>query len=249
MINIFLDTNIWITFVAKDNPTGLLEDLTKRRVNNEIILLTNEIIIAEWYRNKQQTVNDITSNVKSNLKQKYIAADSLANFLSPAEKKLFHEIITTILKQEKSIITMAVARVEETERLLLSCKMTPVTNEMKLKITDWALNKRAPFKKKSNSVGDALILLSAVEYCKANTIGITDSIFVSFNHEEYSSPGDKDAVHEDLVDLINEANMTYTRNIGEALHLAPQLISQISDYIDYQVNQWIEMENEIARGK
>lgn len=120
---------------------------------------------------------------------------------------------------------------------------------MKLQVVDWALDQKAPFRNKNNSVGDALILLSSVEYLKEETIGITDSIFVSYNHTDFSKDENKDEIHEDLAHLLEEANMEFTRNIGEALHLAPELNEEIAEYIDYMVDDWIQTQIDIKRGK
>jgi predicted nucleic acid-binding protein len=245
MVAIILDTNIWINFVAKDNPSELLEQLIAKRDSKEIILLSNKIILDEWLRNKEQTVKDVSNTIKGN----YSSAKKLADYLSLAEKQQFLLTVNPYFNQEQQRIDLAVQRVEQTEALLRSCVMTPITAEMKLQVVDWALGKRAPFKKKSNSVGDALILLSSVEYWKKETIGITDAIFVSFNHEDYTDGKKIDDIHEDLKEIVQGANMLFTRNIGEALHLAPQLTNEIGDYIDYQVDSWIEWQVEIARGK
>ena len=245
MINIILDTNIWISFVAKDKPSGLLEELIQKRKSNEIILLTNEIILNEWKRNKEQTIKDVSNNIK----QKYDSAKILADFLTGKERETYLASVNSFFSEEGKRIEMAINRVEETEALLMACEITPITDNMKLEIIEWALNKRAPFKNKKNSVGDALILISSVAYCKVNTVGLTDSIFVSFNHEDYSSSKDINSIHEELGDLLAGANMTFTRNIGEALHLAPQLISEINDYFEYQLDLYLELQNDIARGK
>jgi hypothetical protein len=245
MISIILDTNIWITFVAKNTPTGLLEQLKSKKDKFEIILLSNEIILNEWLRNKEQTIKDVTNSIKGS----FNSAKKIADYFDDQNKIDYLNFIDSILGKEQQKIDLAIKRVEETEILLRNCEMTPITDEMKLKITDWALAKKAPFKKKDNSVGDALILLSSVEYQKTKTIGITDSIFVSFNHDDYADGKNTDVIHEDLQELIAGANMTYKRNIGEALNLTPLLTKEIEDYIDFRIEELSELKAEIIRGK
>jgi predicted nucleic acid-binding protein len=245
MINIILDTNIWITFVAKDNTARLIEELRTKVNKNEIALLTNEIIVDEWKRNKAQTINDVSNSIKA----KYNTVRTLADFLGDAEKRKFLDVTEVLFQNEQARNTYATNRVEETEQLLLSCTMTPITEAMKIEVVEWALDKRAPFKKKNNSVADAIILLSSVEYCKERTVGLIDSIFVSFNHEDFSSAKDKDVIDEDLQSLLSEAQMTFSRNIGEALKLAPQLIEEITEYMNYLEDKYIDMQTDIAMGK
>ena len=60
MISLVLDTNIWIAYIAKDWPSGIIDEIKKKKKSGEIILLTNEIIIEEWNRNKETTLKDIS---------------------------------------------------------------------------------------------------------------------------------------------------------------------------------------------
>jgi predicted nucleic acid-binding protein len=233
MINIILDTNIWISHVAKDIPAGLISQLKEKIDKHEINLLTNQIILDEWARNKERTIKDVANNIKS----AYQSAKKLEDFLQGKEQKVYHDSLTSAFSQEQSQIDLATKRVEETEKMLNACQISPITDEMKLTVAGWALDKRAPFKKKANSVGDALILLSSIEHCKVSTIGTTDSIFVSFNHDDYTDGKDIDKIHDELGDLMAEANMTFTRNIGEALQMAPKLIEAIDDYIEWQIER------------
>lgn len=236
MINIILDTNIWISFVAKDVPPGLISQLKDKIDKHEINLVTNEIILEEWRRNKDRTIKDVANNIKTT----YQSAKKLAELLEGNEKDKFNDSIVSTFSKEQDQIRLATNRVEEAEELLKKCQISQITNEMRLRVVDWALQKKAPFKKKNNSIGDALILLSSVEHCKASTIGTTDSIFVSFNHDDYTDGNDIDKIHDELGELMTEANMTFTRNIGEALQMAPQLIGSIDNYIEWQIERYTD---------
>ncbi|MGY2132297.1 PIN domain-containing protein [Hymenobacter sp. HD11105] len=245
MVYLILDTNIWIGFIAKDIPTGIFQQLQDKINDKEVILLSNDIIIEEWNRNKEQTIKAVTNTIKGN----YNAAKKVADFLDPQDKSDYLKSLQPYFNNDQNIIDIATKRVEETERILRDSAKAPITDAMKLNVVEWALNKRAPFKNKANSVGDALILLSSVEYIKARTIGITDSIFVSFNHDDYTDGKDINKLHDEFNELITDSHMTFTRNIGEALDLAPTLIGQISDYIDFHADSWVAWQAEISRGK
>ncbi|MFH5883996.1 PIN domain-containing protein [Halalkalibaculum sp. DA3122] len=239
------DTNIWISYVAKNWPAGIIDQIKEKRDSGEIILLTNDIIIQEWERNKETTLKDVAKKadeVFSYTKKMF------ENFDDEMEDK-YGELVKDFLSHRSEFIETAKQQVEETEKLIKECDVTPITDEMKIKAAEWALQKQAPFIKNKNSVADAIIILSSAQYLREKSIGITDSIFVSYNHEEFSSKEDKDKIHPDLEDLLKEANMTFTRHLGKALRLPDKMLKEIDEYIEYRVQDWIETQAEIARGK
>jgi hypothetical protein len=230
MIHLILDTNIWIAFVARNNPSGILEMLEVKNRKGSIRILSNEIVVAEWIRNKKKTIADITGGIKND----FDAISRLSNYLPKDEGRRLRQAFKPFQKKKKELIGLGIQRVEDTEKLITSCEMTEVTDEMKLRVVEWGLNRKAPFHDKG-SVADALILLSSAEYCMKHTRGIKDSIFVSFNHKDYTDGKNKDEIHTDLKDLVDGANMIYKRNIAEALHLAPKLQKEVEDLINFAI--------------
>jgi|AntRauTorckE6833_2_1112554.scaffolds.fasta_scaffold00228_3 hypothetical protein len=245
MVSLIFDTDIWISFIAKDKPSGILDEIQQKVNNSEIVLLTNDVIIDEWKRNKEQTLKAAENIIQGTFK----SAKKSFEYYSEEKQEKFDELISDFFESKEELIENAKLQVERTDELLLSCEKTPISDEMKLQIIDWALEKRAPFHSKNNSVGDALILLSSVNYLKEQTIGITDSIFVSFNHTDFSKKENKDEIHEDLAALLDEANVKFTRHIGEALELAPEMNKEIAEYLDYMIDDWIQTQIDIQRGK
>ena len=60
--------------------------------------------------------------------------------------------------------------------------------------------------------------------------------FVSWNHTDYADSNDKDLIHPDLSDMLEEANLHYQRHIGLALKLAPDDLMEIENYIDWSID-------------
>lgn len=236
MIDLILDTNIWIHHIAVDNPPGIFENLKEQLRTEQVYLLSNEIILDEWHRNKKTTINSVIKVIKSQSKN----ALEIKEFLSPSDKQILEDILQKYAAKEEERIALAKERIEEIELLITSATQTVITPEMKLKVVDWALQKRAPFTVKNNSVGDALILLSAVEHRRKYSKNgfIPKGFFVSFNHTDYSEKLNKDIIHKDLEDLLQDGNMEYKRNIGEVLHLTPDLNIEIENYIDIQIERY-----------
>lgn len=245
MISLVFDTNIWITYVAKNWPTGIIDQIKEKRDSGEIILLTNDIILEEWERNKETTLKYVSKKAD----EVFSYTKKMFEIFDDKMENKYGELVKDFLSHRSEFIDMAMLQVEETEKLIKECDVTPITKEMKIRAADWALEKKAPFIKNKNSVADAIIILSSAEYLKGKSIGIDDSIFVSFNHEEFSSKEDKELIHPHLEGILKEANMTYTRHLGKALRLPEKMLKEINEYIEYHLEDWLETQAEIARGK
>ncbi|SCY08339.1 hypothetical protein SAMN05192588_1052 [Nonlabens sp. Hel1_33_55] len=246
MTDVILDTNIWISHIAKDKPNGIFDSFKSQVDNGEIFLLINDIILDEWQRNKSNTIRDITNEIKSSSKN----ALRMKTFLDENGKQKIDELLSDYNSKEEERIKLAEQRIEQVEKLMTNATKVIVTNEMKIRVADWALEKRAPFKQKSNSVGDALILLSTVEHRNSDsTSHFRPGFFISFNHTDYAQRENSDEIHEDLQELLDGANLSYKRNIGEVLSLTPELNAEVESYIDYQVESYMEDQAEIRRGK
>ena len=242
MIDLILDVNIWMHHIAMDEPKGIFNELKEFIDSEEIYLLSNSIIIDEWKRNKETTIN----NVVAKIKKQSISALEIKEYLPADERERLADILEKYKTTEESRLKIALDRIDEIEKMITQSTQTEVTKEMKLKIVDWALEKKAPFALKKNSVGDALIILSAIEHRKKNISKgfYPKGYFVSWNHTDYADLNDKDLIHPDLADMLEDANLHYHRHIGLALKLAPKDLMDIENYIDWS----IEVAKEQRRG-
>ena len=246
MIDLILDTNIWISHIAKDKPAGIFESFKKQVEDGEVILLINQIIRDEWNRNKENTIRDIEKEIKTISK----TALKMKPFLDNENKRKIENLLSDYNREEEKRVELAKKRIEEVEKLMTNATEIEITDEMKIQVSNWALEKRAPFTQKANSVGDALILLSAVKHRHNNKSAyFIPGFFVSFNHTDYSKKNNADQIHEDLEEILKEANLSYKRNIGEVLNLTPELNIEVESYIDSIVERYLEDQSEIRRGK
>ena len=171
-------------------------------------------------------------------------------FLDEENKTKIDDLLSNYNREEEKRIELAKKRIEEVEKLMANATEIEVTDEMKIQVSNWALEKRAPFTQKANSVGDALILLSAVKHRNSNKSAyFIPGFFVSFNHTDYSKKNNEDQIHEDLEEILEQANLSYRRHIGKVLNLTPELNIEVESYIDSMVESYLEDQAEIRRGK
>jgi len=259
MIHLILDTNIWIYFAEGQHPF-VLNGIINKVNNKEIILLVNDEIIKEWDRNKENSLD----RIKKELQKQIDYAKELKSALNDKDGKEYGKLIGKISSSTPEYKKAITERYNTVDDLIKNKSVNvPITKEHKLKVIDLALKQKAPFHRNKNSVADALILLSSIDYIKENGINnvnynridVSDSIFISYNSDDFSKDikGDsKNEIHPDLKPLLDSVGMTYERNFGRILNLSTELMTIIDDYMDYvesRIIEQMEWENEIKRGK
>lgn len=259
MVHLIFDSNIWIYFAEGQHPfilNGIIEKLSKK----EIVLLVNEEIKKEWDRNKIES----KARIEKELQKQINNAKELSSTLCELDSIEYKKLIGKISNQTPEYKRTIEERYKTVDGLIKNeSTFVPIKQEHKLKVIDLALKQKAPFHRKKNSVADALILLSAIDYLKENGINdmnyngidVSDSVFISYNSEDFSKglKGiDKDIIHPDLKPYLDSVGMTYERNFGKILNLTSDLTKIIEDYRNYEesrIIEYLEWENEIRRGK
>ena len=259
MVHLILDTNIWI-YLAEGQHPFVLHGIIKKADNQDIILLVNDEIIKEWDRNKEES----KSRIEKELLKQIDSAKELYTCLEDIDAIAYKELLNKIKKNKPDFLKTIETRFNTVDDLIRNRSVkVPIKKEHKLTVIEWALNQNAPFHRKSNSVADALILISSIDYIKKNGINtvnynridVSDSIFVSYNSDDFSKGvkgEDKDIIHPDLKPYLDSVGMTYERNFGKILNLASDLRTEIDDYMEYverKIIEQMELEYDIKRGK
>ncbi len=153
MIYLTFDSNIWIYLLdnasKKYNPLDYIEHWIEE---GHVQILLPEIIHAEWGKHRES--------------QKSVYEENLQNFFAVAKDVFDDDMIRAYYNPEQisKIIEIQFNRIDEIIRRSLIIKSN---NELKAKLVDWGIQKKAPLHKKS-SVADAMIILSLFEYAEEN---------------------------------------------------------------------------------
>ncbi len=238
-----LDTNIWI-YLTKETFDPLFESLKEKTANNEFELLTNEIVIEEWTRNKESTIKSLCESIK----QEYKSAKNLTKFL-PDKEKAELSIFLEKLDTEEKRLEKARLRVEEVEQLLFSAKKIDITDEQKMFVANLAITKEGPFSNNKNNFNDTLILRNFIEHIqKTNYPDKYDLIYVSNNPKDFCIDG-KENIYPEILNGFDSLRIKSVTELGQAFHLSTELIEDFDDWLEEKVQTWAEMQYEISRGK
>lgn len=238
-----LDTNIWI-YLTKETFEPLFESLKEKVDNKEFELLTNDIIIEEWKRNKENTIKALTQSIT----QEYKSAKNLSKFLTLEEKEKYLIFLENLNTEEKRL-KKAKERVEEVEKLLLESTKIDITNEQKLLVSNLAISKKASFKNNKNNFNDTLILRSFVEHCKNQIYPYKyDLIYVSNNPKDFCIEG-TETIHPEILDGLDSLRLKNVTELGQAFELSAELIDDFDDWLEHHLQMWIDDQYDISRGK
>ncbi len=86
----------------------------------------------------------------------------------------------------------------------------PITDQIKQRVTDRALSKRAPYHRERNSVGDAILIEVYAQLIASGRAKKVRYAFVTHNTKDFSEPnGDRRQPHADLAALFDGPRSTY----------------------------------------
>lgn len=246
MINLIIDTNTWVYMANGFNQETskyenghhhkIVEELREHVQQGKIKLIVNEIIIKEWARNKdaqekhivqlQNRINTYKSQLKS-------MAAPLSKKGKRRAKKVFQEAKVCI----EAEIKKSRDHISAVEDLLKNkSEKIPVKDSHRIEASKLAEDKKAPFHNKNNSINDAIILLSAVDYFKDYYSEIDwtkTTYFISNNSDDYCIKKGVNQVHPDLEKYFQEAAIVFESNIGKALKMGKDTIVEIEEYFRY----------------
>ncbi|MBN8857031.1 MAG: DUF4935 domain-containing protein [Sphingobacteriales bacterium] len=239
MTYLILDTNQWIYLANSRDPMNenfqegyhfkLLEKLAALVISGKVKIVISNLINNEWERNKDKT-EELIKKIENKRDSTVLQLKSLKDKMNGVIDKEANTIIDAITNKYNDEIEKNKSHIMQVEALLLGGEVYNVSAAIKAVVAEWALEKKAPFQK-NNSMADALILFGAVEYIKSkpqrdwlDRSTYPDSIFISANKNDFSSPNNADKIHDDLTGVISSVGMKFSKSLPSALKLVDQFI-------------------------
>lgn len=253
-IYVFLDTNNWIYLANGFNPYSNKHDdthlkifklLRQRAEQGTIIMLSNQLIIEEFERNKSQArakVQDIEKKRDS-----YISSlKPIREFIS--KEKNLEELEFKITQVAEQKIFSIRNHIFEVERFLNRWTISiPITDQHRIEATHMALDKKAPFTgDKKNSMADALHLLSFSDFVGQKSEAAPTwskkglaGYFVSSNSGDFSDPKNREIVHPDLAPVLKGANSKFIYALHKLTNsLEQEFLSKEEEEVIESAQRW-----------
>lgn len=232
MVKLLIDTCVWLDIAKTSKGEEILNLLSEFIDRNEVIIILPEIIISEFERNKERIVADAGKSLSSHFKK---VKEMVAEHADQGSKQ---HILTQLNDIDKKIPTFgenAFQSIVRIEDIMKNAEIIDVSDEIKLRANQRAIDKKAPFHLSKNSIGDAIIIESYNYYKIQNIAQEFNLMFITHNVNDFSlKNGSQKLPHEDLEDIFDTSKSQYFINLPEALNsINPDLV----DEIEYE-NDW-----------
>ncbi len=218
MFYLLVDTCVWLD-VAKDPELQPLLAVMEQLVEMQAVsLVLPQIVLDEFKRNKKRVADDSCRSLSSMFKR---VEDAVDKFGDPKKKRSILQHLNDVDHQIPLLGESVVDAIARIERLMGSNVIIPLTDAVKLRAAQRAIEKKVPFHKSKNGIGDAIIIETYADCLRERTAKGTRFAFVTHNKEDFSEPhGDNRRPHPDLIPLFSRIKSLYFISLRDALRLA-----------------------------
>jgi hypothetical protein len=216
---LLLDTCVWLN-LADWREAEVLNALLAMVTAKEITLVVPDLVLDEFTRNEESTLEKREKTAKSHIKSLRPWVDLLEN--EPDKVQLLG--LLDALNSQAGNRTAISKKSTEAVKGLMTTKSTPSPTTQAIKNTayDVCLSKAPPCHRGKNSLADAVIL----EHFKAINAGNGKRFFVTANSDDFGGKDKRDP-HDDLKSSIFDGKTSFYRvNVAELVNeLRPGSVS------------------------
>lgn len=208
-MNLIIDTCSWINLANESFEKNYLQTLVILLEQGKIKLIVPELIIDEWNKHK---VDKVLNSRLTSLQTKIKHARSISKLMDEDKMYRFDDLINEIVRLQPRIEQEANKGIKIIDQIFDSPNTVKIriNNELKITASEWAIEKLPPFGEK-NSMKDALIFLSTIEYLKEKTDEV--NYFISDNFTDFATRAEKNSFSPHLKNLADSVGLKFFQNI------------------------------------
>lgn len=215
MLKMLVDTCVWLDMAKTPSQSKNFDYLLNLRHDKLIDIIVPQIIVDEFMRNRDRVIAEYAKSIATTLSRaKEIVVQQGGKRRSRTLHRLFDDVESPI-KTPKAVAEKAA---DQIETLIKAGDVIPISDAMKMRASDRAMQKKAPFHRDKNSFNDALIIEAYAEYITRVGKPGDRFAFVTHNTRDFSTPnGNSKLPHPDLAALFSKIKSRYFISIGDAL--------------------------------
>lgn len=250
MLHVLIDTSVWLDLAKDYRHQPTLRALEQMIEGGEVKIALPRQALEEFARNKDRIVRESGQSLSSTFRRVKEAVrqfgrgdgnDAVLASLDDVDHRI------TILGEAVN------DSIRQIEPVFSRCQPVETTEAVMLRAARRAVEKRAPFHKPKNSIGDAILIETYGDLLSARD-GATVCAFVTHNKHDFSDVGvDERRPHPDIADLFADERSIYALALGEVLNNhAPEWMEEVRWEFEYQeeprlLSELIEAENLLFR--
>lgn len=232
--NILIDTCVWLD-VAKDyQQQAILAALEELIRQGDVALILPSIVVDEFARNKARVIDESSRSLSSTLKR---VKEAVEKFGDPRKKSAVLSQLNDVDHRLPTLGEAAVDTVGRIEKLFSHTPVVEISDAVKLRAAQRAIDKRAPFHRQRNGIDDAILIEVYADAVAAKATPGSRFAFVTHNTKDFSHPNSSNKLpHPDMTACFSRMRSLFFITLGEALRrIRPE---QFADLMIEQ--EWIE---------
>lgn len=227
MFKILIDTCVWLD-LAKDQRQepvlGVVEEMVKLGV---VTLIVPRVVLDEFRRNRERIAKESAKSLSAHFR---LVKDAVSKI--GGDKRRMGVVLSHLDDVDHKIPIIggaAVDTLDRIEKLLTASPSIELSEAVKLRAVQRALERKAPFHHGKNSIADAVIIETYAECLRDKTVSGIRFAFVTHNKNDFSiENGNHKLPHPDFASLFSRIKSLYFINLPEALRrIEPSLVTDI----------------------
>lgn len=238
--NLLIDTCVWLDLAKDYQQQPVLAALEELIRQGDIALILPRTVVDEFARNKARVIEDSSRSLSSTVKR---AKEAIQKFGDPRKKSTVLSQLNDVDYRLLTLGSAAVDTVGRIEKLFADMAVVEISDSVKLRAAQRAIDKRAPFHRQRNGIDDAVLIEVYADAVTAKTTPGSRFAFVTHNIKDFSYPNANNKLpHPDIAACFSRVRSLYFITLGEALRrVRPE---QFADLMIEQ--EWIEEPRRLA---
>lgn len=206
MLHLLMDTSTWLDLSKRRDGQRWIVAMSVLLKEGKLQLLVPDVIVDEFERNRDRVETSMTTTVAQRFKlMKQDVGDYGGSDYDQALK-----VIEGLAHEVPLVGAMTTRNFNDVLDLLRGGLVLTANVDVRTRIVDRGLDKRAPFHRSRNSVADALLIELYADHSGAGDREHDSYAFVTSNSEDFSLPnGDQREPHPDIADMFADDGSRY----------------------------------------
>jgi hypothetical protein len=213
--NILIDTCVWLDLAKDYQQQAILAALEELIRHRSIALILPRTVVDEFARNKARVIEESSRSLSSTLKR---VKDAVEKFGDPRKKNAVLRQLNDVDHRLPTLGEAAVDTVGRIENLFAHTSVIEISDAVKLRAAQRAIDKRAPFDRQRNGIDDAILIEVYADTVTAKATPGNRFALVTHNIKDFSQRNANNKVpHPDIAALFSRVKSLYFITLGEAL--------------------------------
>lgn len=234
MFKILIDTCVWLDLAKDYQQQAILAALEELIRQKDVALILPRTVVDEFARNKARVIEESSRSLSSTLKR---VKEIVEKFGEPQQKAMVLHQLNEVDHRLPTFGEMVVGTVARIEKLFACTPIIEISDAVKLRAAQRAIDKRAPFHRQRNGIDDAILIEVYADAVGTKVAAGSRFAFITHNTKDFSHPNASNKLpHPDIAHHFSRVRSLYSITIGEALRRI-----QPEQFADLMVEQeWVE---------